>query len=79
MQEAKALANRLKLGSSSPSASRSRSSTAASRATTGRWPTTRPTAQAICLSSDYHKQQAGRSPQEPLPYDWDALTKRAAE
>jgi 2-(1,2-epoxy-1,2-dihydrophenyl)acetyl-CoA isomerase len=36
------------------------------------------TAQAICLSGDYHKQQAARfAAKESLPYDWEKLAKRA--
>lgn len=38
------------------------------------------TAQALCLSSDYHRAQAARfASKQPLPYDWDVLVKRAAE
>jgi 2-(1,2-epoxy-1,2-dihydrophenyl)acetyl-CoA isomerase len=35
------------------------------------------TAQAVCLASDYHKQQAARfARKEPLPYDWEKLAKQ---
>jgi len=80
LAEAKAMANRLKLGSKLAiglaKSILNRSFETDYRALANH----EATAQAICLASDYHKQQVARfNRKEPLPFDWDALTKRAAE
>lgn len=78
--EAKALANRLKVGSKLATG-------LAKSVLNGTFETDYRTLsgqeaalQAICLASDYHKDQVARfNRKEPLPYDWDLLSKRAAE
>jgi 2-(1,2-epoxy-1,2-dihydrophenyl)acetyl-CoA isomerase len=80
MAEAKALADRLKVGS--------KLSIGLSKLILNRSFETdykalandEATAQAVCLMSDYHKEQAARfAAKQPLPYDWERLSKRAAE
>jgi len=80
LAEATALANRLKVGSKLATG-------LAKKVLNGTFETDYATLagqeaslQAVCLASDYHKEQVGRfNRKEPLPYDWDALAKRAAE
>jgi 2-(1,2-epoxy-1,2-dihydrophenyl)acetyl-CoA isomerase len=80
MAEAKALADRLKVGSKLAIGLSKQILNRTFETDYRALATDEATAQAICLLSDYHKEQAARfARKEPLPYDWEQLTKRAAE